>query len=100
MLLFKREYLPAIRSGEKRQTIRVWNHRRMRSGQRSYIPGFGRVRITCVERVKIGDLTDADARLDGFSTAEALRQELGSLYAEQIEAGWQAYRVCFEPWAG
>lgn len=97
MLLFKKKFLEAIRRGEKTQTIRLWKHRRMRVGQLSYIPGFGRVRITTVEPVRVEDLTDADATPDGFADADSLRRELRLLYAEQIAAGHQAYRVCFEP---
>lgn len=96
MLLFKRKFLPAIRAGEKTQTIRLWKHRMMRSGQRSYIPGVGRVRITLVEPVVIDDLSDADARPDGFPTADALRSELRDLYGDRLEAGYGAYRVVFE----
>ncbi|MEQ8849437.1 ASCH domain-containing protein [Botrimarina sp.] len=95
MLLFKRKFLPAIRSGEKTQTIRLWKHRRMRAGQGSYVPGVGRVRITGVEQVGLGDLTDADARLDGFPTAEALREELGTIYGDQLNSGRRLYRVGF-----
>lgn len=97
MLLFKRKFLPAIRSGEKTQTIRLWKHRMMRAGQRSYIPGFGRVKITLVEAVDLDALTDADARPDGFATADALRAELRTIYAERLAAGYQAFRVAFEP---
>jgi hypothetical protein len=53
MVLFKRKFLDAIRSGEKTQTIRLWKHRMMRSGQRSYIPGIGPIRITSVEQVEV-----------------------------------------------
>ena len=97
MLLFKRKFLPAIRSGEKTQTIRLWKHRMMRTGQRSYIPGFGRVRITLVEQVELDELTDADAVPDGFSTADELRKELRSIYAERIQSGYAAFRIGFEP---
>ena len=45
MLLFKKKFLPAIRAGEKTQTIRLWKFRHLRSGQRSYIPGVGYIRI-------------------------------------------------------
>ena len=38
----------------------------MKSGQRSYIPGIGYIRITAVDQVEIDDLTDEDAQLDGF----------------------------------
>ena len=95
MLLFKKKFLPAIRAGEKTQTIRLWKHRMMKSGQRSYIPGAGYVRIDVVEQVELDRLTDADAIPDGFATADALRTELDSLYGDKIAAGYQAFRVVF-----
>ncbi len=97
MLLFKKKFLPAIRAGEKTQTIRVWKHRRMRAGQRSYIPGVGYIAIDAVDEVRLADLADDDARPDGFDTADALRAELESLYPEQLAAGYRAYRIRFRP---
>jgi len=96
MLLFKKKFLPAIRQGEKTQTVRLWRWRRMRPGQRSYIPGAGYIRIAAVEEVELERLTDADARPDGFDTAEQLRSELRRLYPQQLAAGYRAYRVVFE----
>jgi hypothetical protein len=96
MLLFKRKFLSAIRCGEKTQTIRLWKHRMMRQGQRSYIPGVGAIRITVVEAVEINALTDADAVPDGFATADALREELRTIYDERLAAGYQAFRISFE----
>jgi hypothetical protein len=95
MLLFKRKFLDDIRSGAKTQIIRVWKHRMMRSGQRSYIPGVGPIRITTVELVDVDALTAADAIPDGFPTAAALQQALRTIYGEQLENGHQAYRVIF-----
>lgn len=95
MLLFKKKFLPAIRSGEKTQTIRLWKWRMMRPGQRSYIPGAGYVAIERVEPVSLNELTDADALPDGFATADALRQELSTIYGDKLVAGYQAYRVVF-----
>jgi hypothetical protein len=95
MLLFKKKFLPAIRAGEKTQTIRLWKWRQMRAGQRSYIPGAGYVRIDGVDEVQIADLSDADAVPDGFPTAEALRHELTDIYGERIAAGYKAFRVVF-----
>jgi len=96
MLLFKKKFLPAIRQGEKTQTIRLWKHRRMRPGQRSYIPGAGHVRVTAVVEVALDELTDADARPDGFDSAEELRAELARLYPTQLAQGYRAYRIEFE----
>jgi hypothetical protein len=95
MLLFKRQFLPAIRRGEKTQTIRLWKHRRMKPGQKSYIPGVGPIRITAIDEVRLEDLTDADALPDGFPSAAQLRSEIARLYPAQIAAGYRAYRVAF-----
>jgi hypothetical protein len=96
MLLFKKKFLAAIRSGRKTQTIRLWSHRRMRAGQRSYIPGAGYIRVTAVDEVQLDELTDEDARLDGFETAGELLGEIRQLYGEQLAGGHRAYRVAFE----
>ena len=95
MLLFKKKFLPLIRSGQKTQTIRLWKYRRMRPEQRSYIPGAGYIRVTAVDQVQLDELTDGDARLDGFETADQLRTEIARLYPEQLAAGHRAYRIVF-----
>jgi hypothetical protein len=96
VLLFKKKFLDAIRAGEKTQTIRLWPFRRMKSGQRSYIPGVGYIRITTVEEVELAQLTDADALPDGFPTADALRAEIAKLYPDKLSGGYKAYRIVFE----
>ena len=95
MLLFKKKFLPAIRQGQKTQTIRLWKHRMMKAGQRSYIPGVGYIRVTGVERVELKSLRDEDALPDGFETADELRAELARLYPKQLSEGHAAYRVVF-----
>jgi hypothetical protein len=96
MLLFKKKFLPAIRAGQKTQTIRLWKHRRMRAGQRSYIPGVGHIRVTGVDEVELAQLTNADALPDGFETADQLRAEIARLYPHQLATGYRAYRVRFQ----
>lgn len=95
MLLFKKKFLEAIRAGRKTQTIRLWKYRRMRPGQRSYIPGAGYIRILAVDEVRLDELTDEDALPDGFQTASELRAEIERLYARELAEGYRAYRVCF-----
>jgi hypothetical protein len=96
MLLFKKKFLPAIRSGEKTQTIRLWKFRHMRAGQGSYIPGIGRIRIISIEPVDIDALTDSDAIPDGFDSAAALQNELRTIYGEKLAEGYKAFRIVFE----
>lgn len=95
LLLFKKKYLDAIRAGEKTQTVRLWKHRRMKPGQRSYIPGAGYIHVDTVDEVELAELTDDDARRDGFATADLLRREIVQLYREQLTDGYRAYRVTF-----
>lgn len=95
MLLFKKKFLDAIRRGEKTQTVRLWTRPRMSAGQRSYIPGVGYIRIEAVDHVPLDQLTDDDARLDGFPTAAALRAEIDAIYSQYPDRGQQPYRIRF-----
>jgi len=95
MLLFKKKFLDDIRCGRKTQTIRVWKVRHMRSGQLSYIPGVGYIRIDAVDKVALHELTDEDALPDGFSSATELRQEIHRLYNEQQLNDYQVFRIRF-----
>lgn len=95
MLLFKKKFLAAIRDGQKTQTIRLWKFRKMRAGQRSYIPGVGYIGILAVDEISLDALTDDDARPDGFPTADALRAEIHALYDQQLAAGSKAFRIRF-----
>jgi hypothetical protein len=95
MLLFKKKFLEAIRGGEKTQTIRLWKYCRLRAGQRSYIPGAGYIRITSIEIVELPDLTEDDAKKDGFDTLADLRAEINRLYPEGLTDGAKPYRICF-----
>lgn len=95
MLLFKKRFLSAIRAGRKTQTVRLWKHRRMRAGQKSYIPGVGHIEVDAVDEVRLDELSDADALADGFDSAAALQATLRELYPRELAAGYQAYRVRF-----
>ena len=93
MLLFKKKFLPAIRSGQKKQTIRLWKHPLARSGQRSYIPGVGYIQIESVEPVELAELTTNDAIADGFVDLDSLRTEIEAIYGDG--AGKRPYRLRF-----
>src|SRR5262245_12920585 len=95
MLLFKKQFLPAIRAGRKTQTVRLWKHRRMRAGQQSYIPGAGYIDVAAVDEVCIDELTDEDAVADGFESVTSLRTALREIYPTELAAGYRAYRVRF-----
>jgi hypothetical protein len=95
MLLFKKKFLELIARGEKSQTIRIWPHRKMRAGQRSYIPGAGYIMVEAVDAVRLDQLDDTDAQRDGFASAHDLREEIARLYPDGLTGGQQAFRVRF-----
>ena len=95
MLLFKKKFLDAIRRGSKTQTIRLWKFRRMKAGQRSYIPGAGYIRIESVEPIDLDALTPQDALRDGFASVALLRQELEQIYRDHRDDRYRPYRVIF-----
>ena len=95
MLLFQEEVLAGHSPGEKTQTVRLWKHRRMRPGQRSYIPGPAISRSIRSISVELDELTDEDARRDGSASMRLLRREITQLYEDQLTAGYRAYRVIF-----
>ena len=95
ILLFKKKFLDAIRSGQKTQSVRLWKWRKMKVGQRSYIPGAGYIQIVAVDEVALDHLTDDDARPDGFESAASLRQEIQQLYPRELAAGYRAFRIRF-----
>ena len=96
MLLFKKKFLKAIRTGRKTQTVRVWKRRYVRAGQISYIPGVGRICILAIDEVDLDELDEQDARRDGFESAEQLVSEIRDLYRERLEDGYRVFRIRFE----
>jgi len=95
LLLFKKKFLPAIRSGGKTQTVRLWKRPMARAGQRSYIPGAGYIAVEGVDVVDLEELTDDDAIPDGFTSADALRREIERIYGDRLANGYRAYRLRF-----
>ena len=67
----------------------------MKPGQRSYIPGVGYIAVVSVDPVELSRLTDEDAILDGFPTAELLRDEIRSLYAADVRKKLTPFRIRF-----
>ena len=80
MLLMKKQFFDAIRTGRKTSTIRYWRRAIVAAGSVHNIRGLGRIRIDRVRTVTLGELTAADARDDGFETLAALKRALREMY--------------------
>jgi hypothetical protein len=81
-LNFKKEYAESIVSGRKRTTVRLSTT--LRAGDRVEIVAggisLGTATIESVRVKKLGELTDNDAREDGFTRKEELIRALKDIY--------------------
>jgi hypothetical protein len=83
MLLMKKRFFDAIRSGRKTVTVRFWRHARLGGGQVHTIPGLGKVRIERVEPIGPEDLTEELAQSDGFECLCDMKRTLAELYGDR-----------------
>ncbi len=95
VLLMKRQFYDAIRSGEKTTTLRYWKRLMVKPGSVHTIPHLGKVHIDAVDIVEIDDLTEDDARCDGMASLDEIRRGLAELYDDQARQERTLYRVRF-----
>lgn len=91
----KRKFFDAIRSGDKRTTLRFWKRPMVRAGAVCPVRGLGRLRIERVEIATLSKLTAGDAKADGFASLAALRREIRQLYPRPAREGRLLYKVHF-----
>lgn len=95
MLLMKRIYFDAIRTGAKTTTLRFWRAPRVRTGRTYRIQGLGSVKISAIAPTTLASLTDADARVDGFDSLAALKKALRKLYSPMQRKTRTLYQIRF-----
>jgi uncharacterized protein YqfB (UPF0267 family) len=96
LFTFKKEYKPLIISGRKTQTVRVWKKCTLREGRVIKSPGLGRLRIDEIAQIKLKDLTEEDARLDGFDSRAEMLSVLKKIYKLKQTDNPTCYRVRFK----
>ena len=94
MLLMKKAFFDAIRSGRKATTVRFWKHQMVRAGEVHTMPGLGKVRIDDVRKIALSELTDDDAVADGFESAAEL---IAALPATTLPPAGLAIATCTGP---
>jgi hypothetical protein len=91
----KRQFYDAIRTGRKTTTLRYWRRAMVRAGSVHTIPHLGKVLIKDVSPIDVNDLTDTDARADGFETPSQLKAALADCYDANTRRERALYRVQF-----
>ena len=96
-ILFKKQFLDAIRRGDKTTTLRRWKSCHLKAGCRARAPGLGWLNIVSCDKIDLKDLTESDAVADGFESLKALRKILAQIYPNCATDGRHWYRVVFTP---
>ncbi|RLF09614.1 MAG: hypothetical protein DRJ62_06395 [Thermoprotei archaeon] len=96
-LSFSKEYKGKIKKGLKTQTVRLST--KLREGDEVEVvaggEGLGKARITKIELKTVDQLTDEDARRDGFKNVGELRDALRRHYGK-IGGNRRVYLISFE----
>lgn len=73
MLLFRKPFHAGLVDGSIRLTFRTWDKPHVRAGGRYRCHPIGVLEVDRIERVRVADITEDDARLCGFATLAELR---------------------------
>ncbi len=95
MLLMKRIYFDAIRTGAKTTTLRYWRTPRVRAGGTYRIHGLGRIEVLTIAPTTLTALTNTDAQADGFADLPTLKRALRKLYSPMQRKARTLYQIRF-----
>ncbi len=85
-LVFKLSYADAILKGEKRSTIRLRSSYKVGEVVEIYVGSarIGRAVIRHIDRKRLSEIDDHDARIDGFRDRAELLKELMKIYGKKV----------------
>jgi len=95
MLLIKRRFFEDIRRGRKTTTLRYWRSMRVQAGSVHTVPGLGRIRIDRILPIHPENISEQDAREDGFASAAELHKALADLYPRDKRHDRRLYKIHF-----
>ena len=93
-LRFSKGYRKLVREGKKTQTIRCWKHPLLREGELCRSADVGVLEVTAVDEVELSDLSEEDARREGFGSVEELLKAIRRIYGNGRK-GYSFYRIRF-----
>lgn len=95
MLLFKKRFYEDIAAGRKTATLRYWRRPMVRPDSVHLVPKLGRVHIQDVIEKSLTELTEADARDDGFESLAEMASALEQMYDPDQREAKTLYQVRF-----
>jgi len=94
MLLFKKPFHAGLVDGSVTLTFRLWDKPHVRAGGRYRCHPIGVLEVDDVQRVKVGAITERDAKAAGFGDRAALVEYLKSgPRGDEVTEATEVYRV-------
>src|SRR4051812_47080277 len=93
MLLFQKRFLAGLVDGSITLTFRHWPTARVKPGGRYRVHPIGVVEVDAVERVRVGDISEQDARSAGFGGRNEFLDYLKPAAKGHFDAETQVWRV-------
>lgn len=91
MLLFQKQFHQGLVDGTVRLTFRRWDKPRVRPGGRYRCHPIGVLVVDAIERVRVAEITDDDARLAGFPSRCALLDYMAG--REPVDDDTEVFRL-------
>lgn len=94
-MLFRNEFKERIRGGEVTMTFRTWKTARAIAGRTYRLGPEDAAQVTAVDRVPIGEITQAQARRAGFQNVASLVEELRRVAKRRLTSRSKVFRIRF-----
>lgn len=93
MLLFQKRFHAGLVSGAVTVTFRRWDKPHVRIGGRYRCHPIGVLEVDRIDRVRVGDVTEADARRSGFGARAELIEYLRTARDEALDDDTRVFRI-------
>lgn len=93
MLLFQKRFHAGLVDGSITLTFRQWDMPRVRVGGRYRCHPIGVLEVDGLRRIRVGEITEQDARRAGFGSRGELLAYLGQMKGGPLEDGLEIFRV-------
>lgn len=93
MLLFQKRFHPGLTDGSVTITFRRWDRPRVKPGGRYRCHPIGVLVVDRIERVRVGDISERDARRSGFASRGELLDYIRSGPGGEVDDETEIFRV-------
>jgi hypothetical protein len=93
MLLFQKKFHQGLTDGSVTVTFRRWARPHVKPGGRYRCHPIGVLVVDAIERVRVADISERDARRSGFSSREELMEYIRSGPGGEVDDDTEIFRV-------